>query len=184
MGLAMEAGAGMPGLPNTGGEMATGRPAGPACRRMTPGPAALRGVAGGTSIRTGSLIRRRKELNRMTALWQYAVLLGLIAGTLALVATLYLLARSLGRAVEEPGKDVPFAGGTLAPKPAWVRYHIRYYGLALLFLAFDMEMAFMYPWAVVYRELGLTALLDMGVFLAILFLGLLYGWSQGAFKWQ
>ena len=120
----------------------------------------------------------------MTALWQYAVLLGLIAGTLALVATLYRLARALGRTVEEPGKDVPFTGGTLAPKPAWVRYHIRYYGLALLFLAFDMEMAFMYPWAVVYRELGLTALLDMGVFLAILFLGLLYGWSQGAFKWQ
>lgn len=120
----------------------------------------------------------------MIALWQYTVLLGLVVGTLAVIATLYLLARALGRTVAEPGKDVPFTGGTLAPKPAWVRYHIHYYGLALLFLAFDMEMAFMYPWAVVYQELGLTALLDMGVFLAILFLGLLYGWSQGAFEWQ
>ena len=56
--------------------------------------------------------------------------------------------------------------------------------LALLFLAFDMEMAFMYPWAVVYQQLGLEALVDMGVFLLILFLGLLYGWSQGAFRRQ
>ncbi len=120
----------------------------------------------------------------MSPLQQYALLLGLIAGTLAFVALLYLIARSLGATRDEPGKDIPFTGGTLTPKPAWVRYHIHYYGLALLFLAFDMEMAFMYPWAVVYRELGLTALLDMGVFLAILFLGLLYGWSQGAFKWQ
>ena len=61
---------------------------------------------------------------------------------------------------------------------------MHYYGLALLFLAFDMEMAFMYPWAVVYQEVGLEALVDMGIFLLILFLGLLYGWSQGAFRRQ
>ncbi len=120
----------------------------------------------------------------MTPLQQYGLLLGMVVATVGLVATVYLIARSLGKTRGEPGKDVPFTGGTLSPKPAWVRYHIHYYGFALLFLAFDMEMAFMYPWAVVYQELGLTALLDMGVFLAILFLGLLYGWSQGAFKWQ
>ena len=56
--------------------------------------------------------------------------------------------------------------------------------VALLFLAFDMEMAFMYPWAVAYRELGLPALLDMGVFLSVLFLGILYGWSEGALRRQ
>ncbi len=120
----------------------------------------------------------------MTPLQQYGLLLAMIVGTIGLVVMLYLIARTLGKPREEPGKDVPFTGGTLAPKPAWVRYHVHYYGFALLFLAFDMEMAFMYPWAVVYRELGLTALLDMGVFLALLFLGLLYGWSQGAFEWQ
>ena len=120
----------------------------------------------------------------MSPLQQYALLLGMIAATSALVAVLYALARAIGRPRHEPGKDVPFTGGTLTPKPAWVRYHVHYYGFALLFLAFDMEMAFMYPWAVVYQELGLTALLDMGVFLAILFLGLLYGWSQGALRRQ
>jgi NADH-quinone oxidoreductase subunit A len=120
----------------------------------------------------------------MSPLQQYGLLLGMIVATLGLVGLLYRLARALGPPCAEPGKDVPFSGGTLAPKPAWVRYHVHYYGFALLFLAFDMEMAFMYPWAVVYRELGLTALLDMGVFLAILFLGLLYGWSQGALRRQ
>lgn len=120
----------------------------------------------------------------MSPLQQYGLLVAFIVSTIGLVVVLHLLARSLGPTQPEPGKDVPFTGGTMEPKPVWVRYHIRYYGLALLFLAFDMEMAFMYPWAVVYRELGLTALLDMGVFLAILFLGLLYGWSEGAFKWQ
>jgi NADH-quinone oxidoreductase subunit A len=120
----------------------------------------------------------------MTPLAQYAVLLGLTAGTVALVLTLHLLARALGRTLLEPAKGVPFAAGTLSRKPAWVRYHAHYYGYALLFLAFDMEMAFMYPWAVVYQQLGLEALVDMGVFLLILFLGLLYGWSQGAFRRQ
>ena len=120
----------------------------------------------------------------MTALQQYGLLAALVGSTIGLVLVLHLLARALRRPLAEPGKDVPYAGGTLAPKPVWVRYHFRYYGLALLFLAFDMEMAFMYPWSVVYRELGLVALLDMGVFLTILFLGILYGWSEGALRRQ
>jgi NADH-quinone oxidoreductase subunit A len=107
-----------------------------------------------------------------------------MAGTIGLVAVLRLIARALGARLDEPGKDIPFAGGTRSPQPAWARYHIHYYGIALLFLAFDMEMAFMYPWAVVFQRVGLEAAGDMGVFLLILFLGLLYGWSQGAFRRQ
>jgi NADH-quinone oxidoreductase subunit A len=115
---------------------------------------------------------------------QYAVLLGLAVGAFGLVLSLYGIARSFGRVREEEGKDVPATAGRLSRDPVWARYHVRYYGYALLFLAFDMEMAYMYPWAVVYQELGLVALLDMGVFLGILFLGLLYGWSQGALRRQ
>ena len=99
----------------------------------------------------------------MTPLESYAVLLGLMAGSVGVVLTLHLIARALGPTRAEPGKDVPFTGGTLDEKPVWVRYHVHYYGLALLFLAFDMEMAFMYPWAVVYQEVGLEALVDMGI---------------------
>lgn len=120
----------------------------------------------------------------MPALQQYALLLGLAVGAFGLVASLFFLIRAMGRAQVEVGKDVPATAGSLSRDPVWVRYHAHYYGYALLFLAFDMEMAFMYPWAVVYKQEGIVALLDMGVFLAILFLGLLYGWSQGALRRQ
>jgi NADH-quinone oxidoreductase subunit A len=120
----------------------------------------------------------------MSALQQYALLLGLAVGVVGLALSVYAIARATGRPREEEGKDVPATSGELSRDPVWARYHVRYYGYALLFLAFDMEMAYMYPWAVVYQELGLKALLDMGVFLAILFLGLLYGWSQGALRRQ
>ena len=117
-------------------------------------------------------------------LQQYLLLLGLVVGTIGLVLSLYGISRTFGKRREEPGKDVPATAGKLSREPVWARYHVRYYGYALLFLAFDMEMAYMYPWAVVYREKGIIALLDMGVFLAIVFLGLLYGWSQGALRRQ
>ena len=120
----------------------------------------------------------------MDALTQYAILLALALGGIGLALSLLGLARTIGPTLREPAKDVPATAGSLSRDPVWVRYHVRYYGYALLFLAFDMEMAFMYPWAVVYREEGLVALLDMGFFLAILFLGLLYGWSQGALRRQ
>ena len=120
----------------------------------------------------------------MSALQQYLLLFGMVVATLGFVWSLSMIARSLGRVRKERGKDVPATSGRLSPEPAWARYHARYYGYALLFLAFDMEMAYMYPWAVAYQELGLVALLDMGVFLSILFLGLLYGWSQGALRRQ
>jgi len=120
----------------------------------------------------------------MSSLQQYGLLLGLTVGTVGFILCLYALARSFGKTQQEAGKDVPATAGQLSRDPVWVRYHARYYGYALLFLAFDMEMAYMYPWAVVYKQVGLVALLDMGVFLAILFLGLLYGWSQGALRRQ
>ena len=120
----------------------------------------------------------------MAAFEQYGLLLAMTLGTIGFVLMVYLIARSFRVTRAEQGKDVPFTAGEFSPNPAWLRYHVHYYGFALLFLAFDMEMAFMYPWAVVYRELGLTALLDMGVFLAILFLGILYAWSEGALKRQ
>lgn len=120
----------------------------------------------------------------MGMLQQYGLLLGLIIGATGFVLSLFALSRALGKTRTEPGKDVPATAGQLSRNPVWVRYHARYYGYALLFLAFDMEMAFMYPWAVVYKQVGIVALLDMGVFLLILFLGLLYGWSQGALRRQ
>ena len=69
-------------------------------------------------------------------------------------------------------------------QPAWPRYHVRYYTFALLFIAFDMEMAYMYPWAVVFRELGLFAYAEIGFFLTVLVLGILYAWREAALEWS
>ncbi|MEO8688368.1 MAG: NADH-quinone oxidoreductase subunit A [Solirubrobacteraceae bacterium] len=68
--------------------------------------------------------------------------------------------------------------------PAWVRFHVRYYTFALLFIAFDMEMAYMYPWAVVFRSLGWFAYAEIGFFLTVLGLGILYAWREGALRWS
>lgn len=120
----------------------------------------------------------------MTPLQQYLLLFGILICTVGFVLMVYLISRAAGKTLKEPAKDIPVESGSLHKEPVWVRYHVHYYGFALLFLCFDMEMAYMYPWAVVYRELGVTALLDMAVFLLILFLGLLYSWSQGGLKRQ
>jgi NADH-quinone oxidoreductase subunit A len=83
----------------------------------------------------------------------------------------------------EPQKT-PFLGGGAPTTHAWQRYHVRFYTMTLVFVAFEMEMMFMYPWAAVYVELGMKALMEMGMFLAILSLGIFYGWREGIFRWQ
>ncbi|GMQ93400.1 MAG: hypothetical protein BMS9Abin12_0877 [Acidimicrobiia bacterium] len=78
---------------------------------------------------------------------------------------------------------VPFAGGSEPEFHAWNRFHIRYYAMALLFLAFDMEMVFMYPWAVVFVREGLLALIEMLMFILILVVGIVYAWREKSFEW-
>jgi NADH-quinone oxidoreductase subunit A len=96
------------------------------------------------------------------------------------IATQALVGRS--RATEP--QKVPFLGGGAPEAHAWQRYHVRYYPMTLLFIAFEMEMMFMYPWAVVFVEEGVKAMAEMGMFLAILSIGIVYGWREGVFRWQ
>lgn len=65
-----------------------------------------------------------------------------------------------------------------------VRLNIRFYVFALLFVIFDVEILYVYPWAVVVKEVGVLALAEMTVFLAILFLGLVFAWAKGALVWE
>jgi NADH:ubiquinone oxidoreductase subunit 3 (subunit A) len=83
-----------------------------------------------------------------------------------------------------PPQRTPFTGGAAPTMHAWQRYHVRYYPMVLLFLAFEMEMMFMYPWAVVYVAEGGKALMEMLMFLSILSVGILYGWRERCFAWQ
>lgn len=68
--------------------------------------------------------------------------------------------------------------------PAWLKFHPRYYVVALIFVLFDVEAVFLFAWALVIRKLGLFAILDMFVFVGILLLGWLYALKKGALKWQ
>lgn len=90
-----------------------------------------------------------------------------------------LVAAAYGVVLVRRGVQAPQEGA----EPAWPRYHVRYYTFALLFIAFDMEMAYMYPWAAVFRELGWFAFAEIGFFLTVLGLGILYAWREGALEW-
>ncbi|WMS44422.1 NADH-quinone oxidoreductase subunit A [Acuticoccus sp. MNP-M23] len=112
------------------------------------------------------------------------VLALIAAAIIAASAVAALHAASLGPAKSTEPQKVPFLGGGEAKTHAWQRYHARYYSMTLLFIAFEMEMMFMYPWAVVYVAEGVKAMVEMGMFLGILSIGILYGWREGIFRWQ
>ena len=65
----------------------------------------------------------------------------------------------------------------------WVQFRVQYYIFALIFVVFDIEVAFLYPWAVAYNALGLFALIEMVIFLGILVLALAYAWRKGLLEW-
>ena len=112
-----------------------------------------------------------------------AALVVFLAAALAVLVYRWLDGAVSPSAPEE-SQLVPFAGGHEPEAHAWSRFHVRYYAMAVLFLAFDMEMVFMYPWAVVYVREGLTALVEMLMFIVILLVGVLYAWRENALSWQ
>ena len=109
-----------------------------------------------------------------------AVLLGV--GTAVVVA---LYGVSLLLAVDRrPVVVDPFLSGHAPTEHAASRFHPRWYAVVIVFLAFDMEMAFMFPWALVVADMGAVAVLEMFGFLAVLLVGVVYAWREGAFRWS
>ncbi len=116
----------------------------------------------------------------MSILASAALVLAVGAG---LVALLY--GASLLVAVDRSPLVVePFLSGHAPTEHAVSRFHARWYTVSLLFLTFDMEMAFMYPWAVVVADVGVKAIVEMFGFLAILSVGVLYAWREGTLRWS
>ena len=81
-------------------------------------------------------------------------------------------------------KDSTYESGMNPIGTARKRFNIRFYILAMTFLVFDIEIIFLYPWAVVYRTLGFLGLVEMGVFLGVLMVGFVYAWANGALDWK
>lgn len=102
----------------------------------------------------------------------------------ALTALLLSAHALLGRGRPLPGKAEPYESGVWPIGSAQEPVPIRYYLIAMLFLLFDIEAVFLYPWAVVARELKVLGLIEMLAFVGVLGLGLVYAWKRGALEWQ
>ena len=81
-------------------------------------------------------------------------------------------------------KGQPYECGIPTTTSPWSQFHVGYYLYALLFLIFDVELIFMYPWAVVVKQIGMVAFVEIVIFIFILFLGFLYAHKKGALKWM
>ena len=99
------------------------------------------------------------------------------------VATTLVLARLLSPGRRSGTKNQIYETGETTVTDPWRPFPVRYYVFALLFLIFDVEAAFLYPWAVIYRDLGLYGFVEMVIFVLILTVGLVYAWKKGALKW-
>ena len=80
-------------------------------------------------------------------------------------------------------KLIPYECGEIPEGSAWVQFNIRFYVIALIFLIFDVEIVFLFPWAVVYQQLGLLAFIEAFIFVLILIVGFVYVWAKGDLEW-
>lgn len=82
------------------------------------------------------------------------------------------------------GKETTYESGNEPVGDSQIRFNVRYYLYALMFVIFDIETVFLYPWAVAYNQLGLFALVEMSIFIGLLLIGLIYAWKKKVFKWN
>ena len=114
----------------------------------------------------------------------YFPLLVLFALAGIVVIALLFIAQTVGPKRPNPVKAEPFESGNPPKGDARIRFSVRFYLVAMLFLIFDLEVVFLYPWAIYFRELGIFGLIEMGVFLTILVIGYIYVWKKGALEWD
>ena len=114
----------------------------------------------------------------------YSPILLLIVFAVILLA-LPLIIQSIISPTQNKGgeKLIPYECGELPEGSAWVKFNIRFYVIALIFLIFDVEIVFLFPWAVVYQDLGLLAFIEAFLFVLILVVGFIYIWAKGDLDW-
>jgi NADH-quinone oxidoreductase subunit A len=111
------------------------------------------------------------------------VLISLIIGGV-IVGAMTNLNRLVGPRRPTAIKGAIFECGNAPTGPGWGRFSIKFYMVAILFIVFDVEVVFMYPWAVIYRDLGLFGFVEMMTFMVILLIGYAYAWKKGALEWR
>jgi len=102
----------------------------------------------------------------------------------AMAITFIAISHLLAPKSTNPNKGLPYECGVVPKNDARAPFNVHYYLVAVLFVLFDLEAVFIYPWAVSLRSLGTAALVEMFVFIAILLVGYVYAWKKGVFEWE
>jgi NADH-quinone oxidoreductase subunit A len=109
------------------------------------------------------------------------VLLGLATAT---GLGMLVLSQLLGKRVKTKVKGIAYECGIIPKTDARERFPVKFYIIALLFIIFDLEAVFLFPWAIIYKNLGIFGLIEMGVFILILLVGYFYILKKGALQWE
>jgi NADH-quinone oxidoreductase subunit A len=107
-----------------------------------------------------------------------------VAIAMAIAALMLGLSFVLGKRVRNRVKDMPYESGIVPTGDARHRFSVKFYLVGMLFILFDIEAIFLYPWAVVYRELKIFAFVEMLIFIVLIFCGFFYIWKKGALDWS
>jgi NADH-quinone oxidoreductase subunit A len=145
-------------------------------------------VPKGVRVRVSSTAPFSIELGSQQLLENYfPILMFLAIGTavgVGAIVTSGVLARLTGAQNPDSEKLSPYECGFEAFEDARMKFDVRYYLVAILFILFDLEIAFLFPWAVVLQDIGWFGLIAMLIFLAILVVGFIYEWKKGALEWE
>ena len=114
----------------------------------------------------------------------FTLLITVILTAITLVVAAYIIAKLIGPRSYNKVKGEPYECGIPTKGSSWLPVTVGFYLFAILFLMFDVETIFLYPWAVVVKEFGTAALLSIGFFLVVLVFGLVYAWKKGDLEWK
>ncbi|MCP4877794.1 MAG: NADH-quinone oxidoreductase subunit A [Gammaproteobacteria bacterium] len=117
-------------------------------------------------------------------LGNYLPILIFMCVTLMMGSVFIILGKLLGPSRPDAEKNSPYECGFEAFEDSRMKFDVRYYLVAILFIIFDLEIAFMFPWAIVLDQIGTFGLLAMAVFLSVLVVGFIFEWKKGALEWE
>ncbi len=117
-------------------------------------------------------------------LGNYLPILIFMCITLVMGTVFIILGKLLGPSRPDAEKNSPYECGFEAFEDSRMKFDVRYYLVAILFIIFDLEIAFLFPWAIVLDQVGTFGLVSMAIFLSVLVVGFIYEWKKGALEWE
>ena len=117
-------------------------------------------------------------------LGNYLPILIFLSVTTVMGAAFIILGKLLGPSRPDAEKNSPYECGFEAFEDCRMKFDVRYYLVAILFIIFDLEIAFLFPWAITLDAIGTFGLIAMGIFLGVLVIGFIYEWKKGALEWE